>query len=223
MTPRRGGPPAPRAGAGGAGAPTGSGAAPDDACFFPDAAAFGAWLERNHAGTAELWVGYWKRDTGRPSLTWPESVDQALCFGWIDGVRRSLGAEAYTIRFTPRRSGSLWSAKNVKRAEELRALGLMRPPGLAVFDARDPARTNLYSFEREQAALRPDEEAELRAQRRAWEWFQAQPPSYRKPVLHWIVSAKQEATRRRRFVTLVACCAAGEPVPPMRVGKRRDG
>ncbi len=223
MTPGRGRSPTRGAGEDTLPRPTGSGGAPDDACFFSSPGAFGAWLERNHASTPELWVGFWKRGTGWPSLTWPESVDQALCWGWIDGVRRSLGAEAYTIRFTPRKPGSTWSAKNVKRAEELSALGLMRPAGLAVFAARDPARTNLYSFERETAALRAEEEAELRANEAAWRWFQAQPPSYRKPVLHWIVSAKQEPTRRRRFETLVACCAAGEPVPPMRVGKSRGG
>ncbi len=223
MTPRRGSSPAP--GSEGPGGPrrAGSGGAPDDACFFPDPAAFGACLERHHGSAPELWVGFWKRGTGRPSLTWPESVDQALCWGWIDGVRRSLGADAYTIRFTPRKPSSTWSVVNSKRAEALIAQGLMRPPGLAAFEARDPAKTNRYSFEREQAALRPDEEAELRANEKAWRWFQAQPPSYRKPVLHWIVSAKQEATRRRRFETLIACCAAGEPVPPMRFGKARDG
>ncbi len=223
MTPRRGGPARPRADEGPVARRTGTGGAPDDACFFPDAAAFGAWLQRNHASAAELWVGFWKRGTGRPSLTWPESVDQALCWGWIDGVRRSLGADAYTIRFTPRKPGSIWSAKNVQRAEELSALGLMRPPGLAVFGARDPARTNRYSVEREQASLRPEEEAELRANEKAWSWFQARPPSYRKPVLHWIVSAKQESTRRRRLETLIACSAAGEVVPPMRIGKPRGG
>ncbi len=197
----------------------GAGPQSDSAQFFDSPAAFRAWLERQHASAAELWVGFWKRGTGRPSLTWPESVDQALCYGWIDGMRRSLGEDAYAIRFTPRKPGSTWSAKNVKRAEELTALGLMRPPGLAVFAARDPARTNLYSFEREQAALAPDEERALRANVRAWSWFQAQPPSYRKPVLHWIVSAKQEATRRRRLETLIRCSEAGEAVPPMRFGK----
>ncbi len=221
MTPRRGRQPA--AGAAEAAArPAGLGGAPEDACFFAEPAAFRAWLERNHASAGELWVGYWKRDTGRPSLTWPESVDQALCYGWIDGVRRSLGAEAYAIRFTPRKPGSNWSAVNIKRAQALIEEGLMCPAGLAAFSGRDPERTNRYSFEREHATLRSEEEAALRANEKAWRWFQAQPPSYRKPVLHWIVSAKQEATRRRRFETLIACCAAGEKVPPMRVGRPRD-
>jgi len=194
---------------------------PIEPTFFADPAAFRAWLEQSHASARELWVGFWKRGSGRPSLTWPESVDQALCYGWIDGVRRSLGEESYAIRFTPRTPRSTWSAKNVKRAEELSALGLMRPPGLQVFAARDPARTNLYSFERELAALEPEEERELRVHEAAWRYFEAQPPSYRKPVLHWIVSAKQAATRRRRFEMLIRSCAAGEPVPPMRVGKPR--
>ncbi len=187
--------------------------------FFADPAAFRAWLEPNHATVAELWVGFWKKGSGHPSITWPESVDQALCFGWIDGIRRSLGEDAYMIRFTPRKRGSTWSAVNVRRAEALRAQGLMRPAGLELYLARDPAKTNLYSFEREQAALTPEEESELRANARAWEWFQAQPPSYRKPVLHWVTSAKLEATRRRRFEALISCSAVGEAVPPMRIGR----
>ena len=192
---------------------------PSDPTFFADAAAFRAWLERNHASAPELWVGFWKKGSGRPSITWPESVDQALCYGWIDGVRRSLGKDSYAIRFTPRKRQSTWSVVNIRRAEALVAAGLMRPAGLEAFTGRDPARTNRYSFEREQAALAPDEERALRANRKAWTYFQAQPPSYRRPVLHWIVSAKQEATRRKRLETLIRSCEAGEPIPPMRWGK----
>ena len=198
------------------------GMTPVDPIFFPDPAAFRTWLEHNHASAEELWAGFWKKGSGRPSITWPESVDQALCFGWIDGVRRSLDDDSYVIRFTPCRRGSIWSAVNTRKAEDLIAGGLMRPAGLEVYAARDPARTNLYSFEREQASLDAEEERELRANGRAWAWFQAQPPSYRKPVLHWIVSAKQAATRRRRLETLIRCSEAGEVVPPMRFGKPRE-
>ncbi len=198
------------------------GTTPVDPIFFSSPEAFRSWLEENHASAQEQWVGFWKRATGRPSLTWSESVDQALCFGWIDGVRRSLGEDAYAIRFTPRKAASSWSAVNVRKAEELIAGGLMRPAGLKLFQGRQPEKTNLYSYEREHAALRAEEERELRANEKAWAYFEARPPSYRKPVLHWVVSAKQEATRRRRFETLLRCCEAGEPIPVMRVGKPRE-
>ncbi len=198
------------------------GTLPVDPIFFPGPDAFRAWLKENHASAQELWVGFWKRATGRPSLTWSESVDQAICYGWIDAVRRSLGDEAYAIRFTHRKAGSTWSAVNVRKAEELMARGLMRPAGLEVFAGRDPARTNLYSYERERAALTAEEEAEFRANEKAWADFQRRPPSYRKPALHWIASAKQPATRRRRFEQLIQCSEEGIPVPPMRVGKPRE-
>ena len=178
--------------------------------FFATPTDFRAWLEKHHAGEDELLVGYYKKGSGRPSITWPESVDEALCFGWIDGVRRSLGEDAYTIRFTPRRARSIWSAVNVARVAELTKLGRMRPAGERAFAARTPERTGIYSFERLEAAkLTKAQEAMLRANRKAAAFFDAQPPGYRKVATHYVVSAKKEETRERRLKRLIADSAAG--------------
>lgn len=181
---------------------------PTSVTFFPTAADFRAWLAANHTTAADLWVGYYKKGTGRPSITWPESVDQALCFGWIDGVRKSLDGESYAIRFTPRRPGSTWSEVNLKRGFELIDAGLMQPAGLAAFGTRDDAKTGQYSYERAQP-LDPAYEAEFRADAAAWAYWQAQPPHYRQGATHWVMSAKREATRRKRLANLMADSAAG--------------
>jgi uncharacterized protein YdeI (YjbR/CyaY-like superfamily) len=184
--------------------------------FFATPDEWRQWLAEHHADRQELWVGFYKKGSGRPSITWPESVDQALCFGWIDGVLKTIDADSYRIRFTPRRPGSNWSLVNIRRVGELSALGLMQPAGLKAFEERRADRSGTYSFEqREQAALAPEYEAELRANAAAWEFFQRQAPWYRKAVTWWIVSAKQEATRRRRLATLVECSANGRTVPPL--------
>ena len=178
--------------------------------FFRSPAAFRAWLRRHAVSAAELLVGFHKKASGTPSLTWREAVDEALCFGWIDGVRRSLGAEAYTVRFTPRKPGSIWSRVNVARVEALAAAGRMTAAGRAAFESRRASRTGVYSFERERAAeLTPDLARALRANARAAAFFGAVPPSYRRKVLHWITSAKQPATRAKRQARLIASCAAG--------------
>lgn len=183
--------------------------------FFPSATDFRRWLTRNHATVRELWVGYFKKGSGRPSITWPESVDEALCFGWIDGVRKSVDAERYVIRFTPRRTGSVWSRVNIRRAEALIAAGRMRSAGRKAFDARDPARTERYSFEQRLVAkLDREAEARFRADARAWRFFQSTPPGYRRLVTWWVVSAKREATRARRLDRLIAECAAGRRLGP---------
>jgi uncharacterized protein YdeI (YjbR/CyaY-like superfamily) len=185
--------------------------------FFATPAEFRAWLEANHAREGELVVGFYKRGTGKPSITWPESVDQALCFGWIDGVRRSLGDEAYTIRFTPRQAGSIWSAVNVARMQELIAQGLVHPAGLAAFERRRDDRIAVYSYERRKNAQLPEEfERELRANAAAAEFFDAQPPSYRRTAAHWVISAKLQETRARRLAQLIADSAAGLRVGPLR-------
>ena len=184
--------------------------------FFSSPALFRTWLSRNHASAGELLVGFHKVDSGKPSMTWPESVDQALCFGWIDGVRRSLGSESYVIRFTPRRSRSIWSAVNVRRANELRKLGLMRPPGLKVFQARDRMKTNRYSFEREHVRFSRAQTAEFRANVPAWKYFQSRPPGYRKVATWWVLSAKKEETKVRRLATLIADSALGRVIAPLR-------
>jgi uncharacterized protein YdeI (YjbR/CyaY-like superfamily) len=189
--------------------------------FFATPAEFRAWLEANHETAGELLVGFHKKGSGRPSITWPESVEQALCFGWIDGVRRSLGAESYTIRFTPRKRRSFWSNVNIKRAQELIELGLMVPAGVRAFEERTGERSGAYSHEnREAAKLDPEQEREFRANAAAWEWFERQPPSYRRAAAWWVVSAKREETRRRRLATLIEDSAAETTIKPLtRPGK----
>jgi uncharacterized protein YdeI (YjbR/CyaY-like superfamily) len=181
--------------------------------FFPTPAAFRAWLEKNHGKERELLVGFYKRATNKPSITWPESVDEALCFGWIDGIRRSMGDDAYTIRFTPRKKTSIWSAINVARVKALTTAGKMRPAGLDAYAVRTPERTGVYSFERATLAkLTPAQAEKLRANAKAAKWFDTQAPSYRRTALHWVVSAKREETRERRLAQLIADCAAGRRI-----------
>lgn len=181
--------------------------------FFATPAEFRAWLERLHATEPELLVGFHKKGSGLPSITWPESVDQALCFGWIDGVRRSLGETSYTIRFTPRRARSIWSAVNIKRAQELQEQGLMHPAGSAAFAARTEDRSNRYSFEQRGPVELGEAQIEMfRANPPAWEFFQSQPASYRKPAIWWVISAKREATRDRRLATLIDDSAEGRRI-----------
>jgi uncharacterized protein YdeI (YjbR/CyaY-like superfamily) len=189
--------------------------------FFAAPSEFRAWLEENHERAGELLVGFHKKATGKPSMTWPESVDEALCFGWIDGVRRSLGPDAYTIRFTPRKPRSTWSAVNIRRAQELIREGRMRPAGLRAFEARTDDRSAIYAYEqRQDAKLAPEEERELRADERAWAFYSAQPPSYRKRMIWWIVSAKRDETRRKRLRTLIEGSANGVRIRQFR---RREG
>ena len=184
--------------------------------FFTTAAEFRAWLEQHHADERELWVGFHKKGSGRPSITWQEAVAEALCFGWIDGVRRSVDEHSYANRFTPRRRGSNWSAVNVRLVEELTRAGRMRPAGLKAFEERAPARTGVYSYEnRHTARLDPDQEEQLRANAEAWEFFHAQPPSYRQTAVWWVVSAKRDETRQRRLATLIEDSAAGRTIPPL--------
>jgi len=184
--------------------------------FFETPAAFRGWLEENHETASELVVGFYKRASGKKSITWPQSVDEALCFGWIDGVRRSLGDHAYTIRFTPRKSTSNWSAINVARVADLTKLGRMRPAGLRAFDARKPEKTAIYAFERKKTAtLTTAQKKRLRANRKAAAFFDAQPPWYQPTVIHWVISAKREETRERRLSILIRDSAAGRTVPPL--------
>ena len=181
--------------------------------FFRSADEFRRWLERRHSRARELWVGFHKKDTGRPSLTWPESVDAALCFGWIDGIRKRIDDQRYTIRFTPRRPRSIWSAVNLRRVRALRRVGLMRPAGLAAWARRTRERSGVYSFEQRPQKLPPRYEKVLRARPRAWAYFRARPPSYRRTVTWWVVSAKQEATRARRLAILIDYSEQGHAIP----------
>jgi uncharacterized protein YdeI (YjbR/CyaY-like superfamily) len=180
--------------------------------FFATPAAWRLWLATNHAHATELWVGFHKVGTGKPSITWPESVDEALSFGWIDGLRKSIDETAYKIRFTPRKPTSIWSAVNVRRVAELTKLGLMQPAGLAAFARRREDRTGVYSFDRKEAwALPPEWQA--RVDRMAY--FAARPPWYRRAAIHWVMSAKREETRQRRFDELLRASAEERPVGPL--------
>lgn len=187
------------------------------ATYFPSPAAFRAWLDANHATKPELLVGFHKKVTGKPSLTWPESVDCALCYGWIDGRRQGVDEDRYTIRFTPRRAGSIWSKINVAKVADLTKAGLMRPAGDKAFAARTEAKTGLYSFERaEAAALSPAEDKKFKATTKAWTYFSSRPPGYQRTALHWVVSAKRAETRASRLDTLIADSAAGIYIKPLR-------
>lgn len=178
--------------------------------FFATPEEFRAWFAANAAASTELLVGFYKKGSGLPSITWPEAVDEALCVGWIDGVRRSRDETSYTIRFTPRKPRSIWSTVNIARVAALTAEGRMRPAGLAAFEARAAERSAIYSYEQQDdPALTPEEEAAFRAEPGAWDFFHTQRPSYRRPALWWIVSAKRPETRTRRLATLIADSAAG--------------
>lgn len=176
--------------------------------FFAKPADFRAWFKKHHTTAPELLVGFFKKDSGKPSITWPESVDEALCFGWIDGVRRSLGDEAYCIRFTPRRPTSNWSAVNIKRVAELTKQKLMQPAGLAAFAKRTAAKSAIYHYEqKESLGLAPKYEKAFRANKKAWAFFNAQAPWYRRNGVRWVMEAKAEETRLRRLHQLIETSA----------------
>ena len=170
--------------------------------FFRTPADFRKWLEKHHGSNRELWVGYYKTSSGKASMTWPESVDEALCFGWIDGLRKSVDASSYSIRFTPRRPASIWSAVNVKRVQELTGQGRMRPAGVQAFAKKKENRSGIYSYEQRSATLVEPYASRLKKNRAAWDFFRAQPPGYQKAMNWWVVSAKREATRRKRLKQL---------------------
>ena len=176
--------------------------------YFRSPSEFRKWLEKNHAKADELVVGFYKKGTGKPSMTWPQAVDEALCFGWIDGIRKSVDEERYTNRFTPRRPRSNWSAVNIKRVAELEALGRMADAGRAAFAKRSEARSAIYSYENKPEDLPPEQQKRFRANKKAWKFFTAQPPGDRRIALYWVLSAKKEETRERRLETLIADSAA---------------
>jgi len=180
--------------------------------FFQTPADFGTWLEKNHATASELWVGFYKKDSGKPSITWPESVSQALCFGWIDGIRKGVDEISYQIRFTPRRRGSIWSAINIKRAKELVRQRQMRPTGLKAFAARIENKSGIYSYEQRSTELSQPYAKLLKKNKAASNFFEKQPPSYRKMIGWWIISAKKEETRMARLAKLISESAKGKRV-----------
>jgi uncharacterized protein YdeI (YjbR/CyaY-like superfamily) len=181
--------------------------------FFKTPSDFRKWFAAHHASETELWVGFYKKDSGKASITWPQSVDEALCFGWIDGIRKNIDGVSYKIRFTPRKQRSTWSAVNIKRVGELTEQGLMEAAGLKAFAARKENRSGIYSYEQRSPEL-PDQYAKkLKKNAAAWKFFQAQPPSYRKAVNWWVVSAKQEQTRLKRLNKLIDDSAEGRRIP----------
>ena len=178
--------------------------------FFKSPSDFRQWLAPNHAKAKDLWVGFYKKSSGKPSITWPESVDEALCFGWIDGVRKRIDDQSYMIRFTPRKPTSIWSAVNIRHAQRLVNEGRMRPSGLKAFEARKENRSGIYSYEQRSPELEAKYAAKFKRNKTAWKFFQAQPPSYRKTLNWWVVSAKQEETRIKRLEKLIEASAHGQ-------------
>jgi uncharacterized protein YdeI (YjbR/CyaY-like superfamily) len=180
--------------------------------YFASETDFRQWLSGNHQTALELLVGFWKKSSGKPSIDWPQARDQALCFGWIDGVRKSLGEDGYTIRFTPRRKGSIWSKVNVERFEALSAAGHMTPEGVRAYE-ENKHKSGLYSYENELKELTPAETKLIRANKPAWKDWEARPAGYRKVVLHWITGAKRPETRQKRLTTLIEVSASGNRIP----------
>jgi uncharacterized protein YdeI (YjbR/CyaY-like superfamily) len=187
--------------------------------FFSTPAAFRRWLLKHHATAPELLVGFYKVGTGRKSVTWSLAVDEALCVGWIDGIRRSVDSESYSIRFTPRRPGSTWSPINLAKVKQLTHEGRMRPEGLAVFEKRKPTR-GVYSYEKKPVRLSRTFLARLKSHTEAWAGFAARPLSYRRTAIFWVMSALQPTTRERRLEHLIAASAAGRPIAPLSYGRK---
>ncbi len=189
--------------------------------FFKKQSDLRKWFEKNAEKETSLLVGYYRVATGKPSITWPQSVDEALCFGWIDSVRNSIDEESYAIRFTPRKPNSIWSAVNIKKVEELKKQGLMKPQGLELFNKMDKNKLKTYSFERSVVEFTPELEKKFKANKKAWNFFQQMPPSYRKPVTNWVVSARQEETKLRRLATLIKDSEEGRKIKGMDYPKKK--
>lgn len=191
--------------------------------FFKTPSALRQWFEKHHDKHQELLVGFYKKDSGKPSITWPESVDEALCFGWIDGIRRGVDEVSYTIRFTPRRARSVWSAVNIKRVGELERQGLMKPSGLEAFAARRENRSGIYSYEQRTADLPEEYRRLVKKNKSAWKFFEAQPPSYRKAANWWVLSAKKEETRLKRLDKLIDYSARSQTIPQFTIIRKPLG
>jgi uncharacterized protein YdeI (YjbR/CyaY-like superfamily) len=181
--------------------------------FFATPAKFRAWLEAHHDKAPELWMGLYRRGSGRPSITWPEAVDEALCFGWIDGVRKGIDDVSYMNRYTPRRARSTWSTINVNRVKELKRQGRMRPAGLSAFEKRAPAKSGIYSYEqRHAAAFEEAQVRQFRANKKAWDFFQSRAAGYRRTATWWVITAKREETRLKRLATLIKDSEQGRTI-----------
>jgi len=182
------------------------------AVFFENQSDFRKWLEENHKKETALLVGFYKVKSGKPSMSWSQSVDQAICFGWIDGIRKTIDQDSYTIRFTPRKQTSNWSAINIKKVETLTEQGLMQAAGLEIFKLRKEHKSGIYAYENEGVKLTDDFEQKFKANKKAWAFFQSLPPSYYKPALKWVMSAKQETTRLKRLEELINDSEAGRKI-----------
>ncbi len=189
---------------------------PQNVTFFETPAQLRAWFEANHDTATELWIGYHRKRTGRPSVTWQDLVDQELCFGWIDSVRYSLGDYSSAQRITPRRKGSVWSAVNIRRFQELDRLGLVHPSGRAAYEKRDEARSAIYAYENRDRGLDEKRQAAFRKHEAAWKFFESQAPWYRRTAAYWVMGAKREETRDRRLDSLIEHSAKDERIPPLR-------
>jgi len=188
--------------------------------FFPTPADFRQWLEKHHKTEKELMVGFYKKASKIPSISWSESVDEAICFGWIDGVRRSIDDKSYMIRFTPRRPNSIWSAVNLKKIEELTKKGLMKPAGIAIFEKKKEGKSKVYAYEQKnKVKLDANYEATIKANPKAWAYFDALAPSYKKATIWWIMSAKREETRQKRLKVTIESAVAGLKIPHLRKRK----
>jgi uncharacterized protein YdeI (YjbR/CyaY-like superfamily) len=189
---------------------------PHDVMFFESPDELRDWFDAHHQTAADLWLGYHRKATGKPTISWSDAVDEALCVGWIDGIRKRLDDTRSAQRFTPRRKGSTWSAINVAKVGKLTSEGRMRPAGIAAFERRTEANTAVYSYERPNAGFSDGELERFKAVPAAWGDWERRPPSYRRTVTHWVTSAKGAETRARRLEALIAASAAGQPVGPMR-------
>ncbi|MGB0523590.1 MAG: YdeI/OmpD-associated family protein [Flammeovirgaceae bacterium] len=193
-----------------------------DAIFFNNAAELRQWFHENHNKATEIWVGYYKKNSGKANFSWSESVDEALCYGWIDGIRKSIDEERYRIRFTPRKPNSIWSAVNLKKMEVLIANGLMQAAGLAAYEKKKKDKSKVYSFEQKEVSLSPTYEALIKANEEAWGYFQQLSPYYKKASIWYVMSAKRETTRQKRIQLLIECSAKGEKLPQFMKYKKKS-
>ncbi|HTP10867.1 MAG TPA: YdeI/OmpD-associated family protein [Anaerolineae bacterium] len=189
--------------------------------YFTTPAKFHDWLKKNHAKSTELLMGFYKVNSGKPSLTYQEALDEALCFGWIDGIRKSIDEERYTIRFTPRKPSSNWSNVNIKRVNQLIAEGRMLPAGLAAFEARKAKKSGVYTYENRPQQLSAEYEKKFRSNKKAWEYFQVQAAYYQRTAYGWVMTAKKEETRLRRLATLIEDSAQGRWIAVMQVSRQK--
>ncbi len=190
--------------------------------FFKNPAEWRQWLKENHDKADEIWLGYYKKNSGNANYSWSASVDEAICYGWIDGLRRSVDEVSYMIRFTPRRPTSIWSAVNIEKVKVLTEKGLMRPAGIKAWENRKEKRTKVYSFEQEVHELTPVYMEQLKAKPKAWAYFSKKlAPSYKRSSIHWVMGAKREDTRQRRLNILIESCEQGQKIPLLRVSKKK--